>query len=88
LTGGLVGALGIDELSFRGSASNTDGTTTAATVTVGKRLSREFYVAFERSLAGTLGTVYIFYDLSKRFTLRAQSGDQSAVDLIFTLPYD
>ena len=88
LSGGLAEALGLDELSFRGGADNADGTTTSATVTLGKRLSRDFYVAYERSLAGTLGTVYIFYDLSRRFTLRAQSGDQSAIDLIFTIPYD
>ncbi len=88
LSGGLAEALGLDELSFRGSASNADGTTSAAAVTLGKRLSRDFYVAYERSVAGTLGTVYIFYDLSKRFTLRAQTGEQSAIDLIFTLPYD
>ena len=88
LSGGLAEALGLDELSFRGSASNADGTTSAAAVTLGKRLSRNFYVAYERSVAGTLGTVYIFYDLSKRFTLRAQTGEQSAIDLIFTVPYD
>jgi translocation and assembly module TamB len=57
-------------------------------VTLGKRLSRDFYVAYEHSLAGTLGTFYIFYDLSRRFTLRAQTGEHSAVDLIFTLRYD
>ena len=28
---------------------------------------------------------WVFYDLSKRFTLRAQSGEQSAIDLIFTV---
>ena len=88
LSGGLAEALGLDELSFRGSASNADGTTSAAAVTLGKRLSRNFYVAYERSVAGTLGTVYIFYDLSKRFTLRAQTGERSAIDLIFTVPYD
>ncbi len=88
LSGGLAEALGLDELSFRGAASNADGTTSAAAVTLGKRLSRNFYVAYERSVAGTLGTVYIFYDLSKRFTLRAQTGEQSAIDLIFTVPYD
>ena len=89
LSGGLAEALGLDELSLRGATSNTDGTTaTGATVTLGKRLSRDFYVAYERSLAGTLGTFYIFYDLSRRFTLRAQTGEHSAVDLIFTLRYD
>jgi translocation and assembly module TamB len=88
LSGSLAQSLGLDELSVRGvAASNADGTT-AATVTLGKRVSRNFYVAYERSLAGTLGTFYIFYDLSRRFTLRAQTGEQSAVDLIFTLRYD
>ncbi|MEO8121248.1 MAG: translocation/assembly module TamB domain-containing protein, partial [Rhodoferax sp.] len=88
LSGSLSQALGLDELSVRGSSSNTDGSTSAAAVTLGKRLSRNFYVAYERSMAGTLGTVFIFYDLSKRFTLRAQTGEQSTIDLIFTVPYD
>lgn len=88
LPGSLGQALGLDEVTMRGSTSNADGTTTGATVTVGKRLSRDFYVAYERSLAGTLGTLYIFFDLSRRLTLRAQTGEQSAVDLIFTLRYD
>ena len=88
LSGGLASALGLDEFSYRGSASNTDGSTSAAAVTLGKRLSRNFYVAYERSVAGTLGTVFIFYDLSKRFTLRAQAGELSAIDLIFTLAFD
>lgn len=89
LSGNLAEALGLDELSVRGAATGSDGSTTSgATVTLGKRVSRNFYVAYERSLAGALGTFYIFYDLSRRFTLRAQTGEQSAVDLIFTLRYD
>ena len=35
-----------------------------------------------------MGVFYIFYDLSKRLTLRAQTGEQSAIDLIFTRRYD
>jgi translocation and assembly module TamB len=88
LSGGLAEALGLDELSVRGASTASDGSTSSAAVTLGKRLSRNFYVAYERSLAGTLGTFYIFYDLSRRFTLRAQTGEQSAVDLIFTLNYE
>ena len=89
LSSSLTEALGLDELSMRGATSNADGSTaTSATVTLGKRVTRDFYVAYERSLAGTLGTFYIFYDLTRRFTLRAQTGEQSAVDLIFTLRYD
>jgi translocation and assembly module TamB len=89
LSGSLSEALGLDELSMRGATSNADGSSaTGASVTLGKRISREFYVAYERSLAGTLGTFYLFYDLSRRFTLRAQTGEQSAVDLIYTFRYD
>ena len=88
LPSSLADTLGLDELSMRGATNSADGTSTGAAVTLGKRLSRDIYVAYERSLAGTLGTFYIFYDLSRRFTLRAQTGEQSAVDVIFTLRYD
>ncbi len=86
--GGLASSLGLDELSFKGNSSNADGTTSAAAVTLGKRFSRNFYAAYERSVSGALGTLYIFYDLSKRFAVRAQAGQQSAVDLIYTVHYD
>ncbi|RYX94390.1 MAG: DUF490 domain-containing protein [Comamonadaceae bacterium] len=88
MSGGLASSLGLDELSFRGSANNSDGTTTEGAITLGKRFSRNFYAAYERSISGALGTLFIFYDLSQRFTIRAQTGEQSAVDLIFTVPYD
>ena len=38
--------------------------------------------------SGALGTLSVFYDLSQRFTIRAQTGDQTAVDLIYTFSYD
>ena len=59
-----------------------------STVTVGKRVARDFYITYEHSLGGTLGSLFIFYDLTRRLTLRAQAGQQSAVDLIFTLQFD
>ncbi len=88
LSGGLAASLGLDELSFRGSSSNATGGTSEGAITLGKRFSRNFYAAYERSISGALGTLYVFYDLSQRFTVRAQAGQQSALDLIFTLPYD
>lgn len=80
--------LGLDELSFKGGSSQADGSTSQAAVTLGKRFSRNFYAAYERSVSGALGTLYVFYDLSRRFTVRAQAGQQSAVDLIYTVHYD
>lgn len=82
----LTQALGLDELSF--SSNNGSDTATGATVTIGKRLSKDFYVAYESGLAGTMGGFTIFYELSRRLTLRAQTGTPSAVDLIWTLRYD
>lgn len=90
LSESMSSALGLDELSFRGStdASTGTGTASAASVMLGKRLSSDFYLAYERSLNSAVGVFSIFYDLSRRLTLRAQTGEQSAVDLIYTLRYD
>ena len=85
--GALAASLGLDELSLRGGSSQADGTATGG-VTLGKRLASNFYAAYESSLSGALGTLYLFYELSQRLTVRAQTGAQTAVDLIYTLPYD
>lgn len=87
-SGGFAGRLGLDELSVSGVTETGSSGASAATVTLGKRISQNFYVAYERSLAGALGTFSIFYDLSERFTLRARTGEKSAVDLLFKLSYD
>jgi translocation and assembly module TamB len=81
----LAQKIGLDELSVGGASS---GGVSGTTLTVGKRLSQDFYVAYETGLAGTVGTLQVFYDLSRRFTLRTTTGNQSAVDLIFTHRYD
>jgi translocation and assembly module TamB len=86
--GGVAKTFGLDELGFSGESTNADGSTTAAALTLGKRISDKLYLSYERSLAGTLGTVSIFYDVSKRLTLRARAGEESAIDLIFTIRYD
>ena len=87
LGGELANSLGLDEISL-GSGSRSDATATGAAVTLGKRLSKDFYLAYETSLSGAFGSLYIFYDLSRRLTLRAQAGEQSALDLIFTVRRD
>jgi translocation and assembly module TamB len=85
---GIAGRLGLDELSVSGATDTGSTGASAATLTLGKRISQNFYVTYERSLAGTLGTFSIFYDLSERFTLRARTGEKSAVDLIFKISYE
>jgi translocation and assembly module TamB len=78
----MAASLGLDELSFRREGPE------GPAVTLGKRIGRNFYAAYERSLSGALGTLYIFYDLTRRITVRAETGERTAVDLIFTFAYD
>lgn len=85
--GELAKRLGLDEISLA-TGSRSDANATGAAVTLGKRLSKDFYLAYETSLSGTFGSLYIFYDLSRRLTLRAQAGEQSALDLIFTVQHN
>ncbi len=86
-SGELANRLGLDEISLA-TGSRSDATATGAAITLGKRLSDDFYLAYETSLSGTFGSLYIFYDLTRRLTLRAQAGEQSALDLIFTIRRD
>lgn len=88
LDGGLARAFGLDELGLRTQAIQADGTLRGAAIILGKRLSRDLYLSYERSLVGALGTVSIFYDISRHLTLRARAGEESALDLIFTVRYD
>jgi translocation and assembly module TamB len=84
--GSLAGRFGLDELGFKGPGNGGDLRESA--VTFGKRLSKDFYLTYERSLGGTFGTIFIFYDLTKRLTLRGQAGQTSGLDLIYTVKYD
>ncbi|HMT65587.1 MAG TPA: translocation/assembly module TamB domain-containing protein, partial [Ottowia sp.] len=83
---GLAARFGLDELSFSGGG---EGEVNQASVTLGKRLSERLYAAYEHGIAGTGGTLMIFYELSRRWSLRGQAGvENSALDLIFKLAYD
>lgn len=78
-TGKALRQLGLDELSL----SQSDDDTRATIVRLGKQLSRHWYVGYERSLNATTGSWQLIYRIARRFTLRAQSGDDNAVDLIW-----
>ena len=73
----LAGGLGLDEVGV-----------SAEGLSVGKRLSDQLYVTYVASMTGAGGTLYILYDISRRLTARAQTGEQSAVDLIYTMTFD
>ena len=79
---GLAGSLGLDDLSVRPDS------TSGAVVRVGKRFADNFYAAYERSLSGAMGTLFVFYDISRRLTLRLETGERTGLDLIFTFAFD
>ena len=86
--GGVQRALGLDEVSFRGETQKADGSSSAAALTLGKRISRQLYLSYSRSVIGATGTVAVLYDVTRQLTLRAQAGDDNAIELIFTRHYD
>ncbi|GAB2586448.1 hypothetical protein GCM10027034_18510 [Ramlibacter solisilvae] len=80
---GFASAFGLDQLSV--SNAGAEG----PSVTVGKRFGRNLYASYERSLSGALGTLSLFYDVTRRLTVRAQtSGERNALDLIYTFTFD
>lgn len=85
---GLPSIVGLDELAYEGEGTNADGTPRAGAVSLGKRLSNRLYLGYRRSLVGLVGTVSVLYDVSRRLTLRAQAGDDNAIELLYTRRYD
>lgn len=75
----LIRSLGLDEVSVRQS----DDSTSETIVTLGKQLSQRWYVGYERGVNATVGTWQLIYRAAQRFTLRAQSGAENSLDLIW-----
>ena len=83
-TGKALRQLGLDELSL----SQSDDDTKSTIVRLGKQISRRWYVGYERGLNATTGSWQLIYRIAQRFTLRAQSGDDTALDLIWQWKWD
>jgi translocation and assembly module TamB len=80
VTDQVIKAIGLDQLSLKQS----DGEVRETVVSLGKNLSRRWYVGYERGLNATAGTWQLIYRIAQRFTLRAQSGLDNSLDLIWT----
>jgi translocation and assembly module TamB len=80
VTDQLLGRLGIDDLSLR--QGDTDVRETV--ISLGKQLSRRWYLGYERGVNSTTGTWQLVYRIAQRFTLRAQSGLENSLDVIWS----
>lgn len=78
---GLLQRLGLDELSVSQSG---EGDARDTVVTIGKQLSDRLYVGYERGVNATAGSWQLIYRVARRFTVRAQTGDDSAFDVIWS----
>ncbi len=78
-TDALLKSLGIDEISLR----QGDGDVRETVITLGKQLSRRWYVGYERGVNAASGTWQLIYRIAQRFTLRAQSGLENSLDVIW-----
>jgi translocation and assembly module TamB len=79
-TDALLKSLGIDDLSVR----QGDTTVRETIISVGKQLGRRWYLGYERGVNATTGTWQLTYRIAQLFTLRAQSGLDNALDMIWT----
>ena len=79
-TDAITKALGLDEISVR----QTDGEVRQTVIALGKQLSKRWYIGYERGLNATTGSFQLIYRIAQRFTLRAQSGDDNSLDVIWT----
>lgn len=77
-------SFGLDEISFRGTGEVQD-----RVLAFGKRLSDRLYVSYEQGL-GTVASnlVKIDYSLSRRWSLRAETGTSSGGGLFYRFSWD
>jgi translocation and assembly module TamB len=55
---------------------------------LGKRLSSRVLLTYEQGLHGVWNLLRIQYDITRRLSLRAQTGSESAIDLLYRYSFD
>ncbi|MEO8925243.1 MAG: translocation/assembly module TamB domain-containing protein, partial [Caldimonas sp.] len=82
VTDRLTNAIGLDSIGVR---QQSTGDVKETIVSLGKQLSKRWYVGYERGLNATTGSWQLIYRIAQRFTVRAQAGGDNSLDLIWTL---
>lgn len=80
-TPGLVSRLGLDELTLRRGDS---GELSDTVIALGKQLSERLFIGYERGLNAAAGSWQLIYRVARRLTLRLRTGEDSALDAIYT----
>ena len=82
VTDRITRAIGLDEISVR---QQSEGDVKETIVSLGKQISKRWYVGYERGLNATTGSWQLIYRIARRLTVRAQAGGDNSLDLIWTL---
>jgi len=77
ITAEIQDKLGLDQLTV--VPSNVD----TATVVAGKRISRKIYLEYNYGVFSRVGGLLLDYQLNERLSLRAQSGSEESIELIY-----
>jgi translocation and assembly module TamB len=80
-TDGFLRNLGLDEFSVR----QEDGESRDTVITLGRQLTRRWYIGYERGVNAAAGTWQLIYRVAQRLTIRAQGGLENSLDIIWTL---
>ncbi len=75
----LMRNLGLDDVSLR----QDDADSSQTVISLGKQLGRRWYLGYERGVNATTGTWQLIYRIAQRLTVRAQSGLENSLDIIW-----
>jgi translocation and assembly module TamB len=74
-------AAGLDEFSFSGGDAEN------ASLTLGKRLSSQLYLSYAKSISSLQDVARLTFNITPRWVLRAEAGNESAVDVLYTFSF-
>ncbi len=79
----IANAIGVEEIGLR-----RDATQQQTFATLGKRISSRAYLTLEQALGGASSLAKLRYQLTKRWSLQATTGTESALDMFYSWRFD
>jgi translocation and assembly module TamB len=88
VTDRIVKGIGFDQIGVRQGTTTGTSDVKDTIVTLGKQISQRWYVGYERGLNATSGSWQLIYRIAQRVSVRAQAGDDNAIDLHWILRWN
>jgi translocation and assembly module TamB len=83
-TDNFLNQIGITDFSLRQNEDDGTSQSGETVVALGRQISRRWYLGYERSVNAATGTWQLIYRIARRLTVRAQSGDDESLDVIWS----